>query len=50
MTTIERYLLQLYVNRQMVASVHDSAIPSGQYGLATYRTAATWLNITVTQP
>jgi len=43
-------LLQLYVNRQMVASVHDSAIPSGQYGLATYRTAATWLNITVTQP
>jgi hypothetical protein len=42
--------LQLYVNGALVANAHDHDIARGQYGLATYRTQATWQSIRVTQP
>jgi hypothetical protein len=42
--------LQLFVNGALVASAHDRDISRGQYGVATYRTRATWENITVIQP
>jgi hypothetical protein len=42
--------LQLFVEGELAASVHDSDIPRGQYGLATYRAAATWEYVAVLQP
>ena len=42
--------LQLFVNGALVASAHDRDIARGRYGLATYRTQATWQSIRVTQP
>jgi hypothetical protein len=42
--------LQLFVDRRLVASAHDGAIARGQYGLATYRAAASWEHLTVLQP
>jgi hypothetical protein len=42
--------LKLFVNRVLVASAHDGDIAQGQYGLATYRTAATWDWVSVFQP
>jgi len=42
--------LQLFVNGALVASAHDHDIARGQYGIATYRTKATWESITVVQP
>lgn len=42
--------LQLFVNGALVVSAQDNDIARGQYGIATYRTRATWENITVTQP
>jgi len=42
--------LQLFVNGAMVASAHDHDIARGRYGIATYRTKATWESITVVQP
>ncbi|HEV7606339.1 MAG TPA: hypothetical protein VGO61_03340 [Steroidobacteraceae bacterium] len=43
-------MLQLFVNSALVASAHDAEIKSGQYGIGTYRAAATWSNFTVLQP
>jgi hypothetical protein len=43
-------MLQLFVNSALVASAHDGEIKSGQYGIGTYRAAATWSNFTVLQP
>jgi hypothetical protein len=43
-------LLQVYANGKLVASAHDADIAKGQYGVGTYRAAATWSNITVAQP
>ena len=34
--------LQAFINGDLVASAHAADIPQGQYGLATYRAAATW--------
>jgi hypothetical protein len=42
--------LQLYVDEALVASAHDADIASGQYGIATYRAAATWDLFGVVQP
>jgi hypothetical protein len=42
--------LQLFVNGELKASAHAGDIASGQYGLATYRTAATWEMLSVSQP
>jgi hypothetical protein len=42
--------LQVFVDWTLVASAHDTAIARGQYGLATYRTAATFENYSVLQP
>jgi pectate lyase len=42
--------LQLFVDNLLVVSAHDTAITKGQYGLATYRTAATWQTLQVSQP
>jgi hypothetical protein len=42
--------LQLFVDNVMVASAHDSDIARGKYGIATYRTAATWDGIVAFQP
>ena len=42
--------LQVFVDRTLVASAHDDDIARGQYGLATYRTAATWESFSVKQP
>jgi hypothetical protein len=42
--------LQLFVDQTLVASAHDSNIPSGKYGLATYRATATWDAFWVLQP
>jgi hypothetical protein len=42
--------LQLFVDRTLVASAHDGVIASGKYGLATYRTRATWERFWVFQP
>jgi hypothetical protein len=42
--------LHLYVDRALVVTAHDRDIASGQYGVATYRTAANWENFWVMQP
>lgn len=42
--------LQLFVDNVMVASAHDTSIPSGKYGLATYRTSVIWDYLYVQQP
>jgi hypothetical protein len=42
--------LQLFVNSSLVASAHDDAIPAGQHGIVTYRAAATWSSVLVSQP
>jgi hypothetical protein len=42
--------LQVFVNSELVASAHAGDIASGQYGLATYRTAVTWNNMFAGQP
>lgn len=42
--------LQLFVNGELLASAHANDIASGQYGFATYRTAATLEMISVSQP
>jgi hypothetical protein len=42
--------LQVFVDRRLMASAHDAAIARGQYGLATYRAAATWETLAVLQP
>jgi hypothetical protein len=42
--------LQLFVGNTMVASAHDHDIACGRYGIATYRTKATFEYITVIQP
>jgi hypothetical protein len=42
--------LQVFVDRTFMASAHDDAIARGQYGLATYRTAATWESLSAVQP
>ncbi len=42
--------LQLFIDDALVASAHDRDIPSGQYGMATYRAAATWETFWVSQP
>jgi hypothetical protein len=42
--------LQLLVDNVLVASANDGDIARGQYGLATYRTAATWKSLVVLQP
>ena len=42
--------LQLSVDGAVVASAHDHAIARGRYGIATYRTKATWDSVTVVQP
>jgi hypothetical protein len=43
-------LLQVFANGVLVTSAHDGEIKKGQYGIGTYRAAATWNNITVVQP
>jgi hypothetical protein len=42
--------LQLFVDDVMVASAHDHDIARGRYGIATYRTAATFDSVVVFQP
>jgi hypothetical protein len=42
--------LQVFVDRTLKASAHDTAIARGKYGLATYRATATWETLSVLQP
>jgi hypothetical protein len=42
--------LQLFVDDALVAGAHDTAIATGQYGMETYRAAATWETFGATQP
>jgi hypothetical protein len=42
--------LALYVDRTLVATARDDAIASGQYGIATYRSTATWQSVAALQP
>jgi hypothetical protein len=42
--------LQLWMDGVLVASAHDRDITEGQYGLATYRAAATFWTLDVFQP
>jgi hypothetical protein len=42
--------LHLYLDRALVVTAHDRAIAQGQYGIATYRAAANWDLLWVTQP
>jgi hypothetical protein len=41
--------MHLYVDEQLVLTAHDRDIPRGRYGMATYRTAATWESFWVDQ-
>jgi hypothetical protein len=43
-------LLQVFHGAQVVASAHDSDIKRGRYGIGTYRGAATFYEVRVTQP
>ena len=43
-------LLQVFHGAQVVASAHDSDIKSGRYGVGTYRAAATFYEVRVSQP
>jgi hypothetical protein len=42
--------LELLVDGVRLASAHDGAIAGGQYGVATYRTAARWQSLSAQQP
>ncbi len=41
--------LHLYVDHQLIVTAHDRDIPRGRYGIATYRTVATWEEFRVEQ-
>ena len=43
-------LLHAYVNGERVATAVDSDLPTGRYGIGTYRTAASFSSIGATQP
>jgi hypothetical protein len=42
--------LRAYVDETLIASVRDSEIPAGQYGVGSYRAAASWKYVSVIQP
>jgi hypothetical protein len=48
--TVLRDELHAYVNGALLAQAHDSQIASGQYGIATYRAAASFRRFVVDQP
>ena len=42
--------LATFVDGNLVATARDEALPRGQYGMGTYRAAATWQDFVATQP
>lgn len=42
--------LRAYADDLLIASVRDSEIPSGQYGVGSYRASASWKYVSVAQP
>jgi pectate lyase len=42
--------LELFINDKLVARARDSSIAAGQHGLVTYRAAAGWSYVYVSQP